>query len=192
MVDRLPAVPVAVRDLIEGRFEKREGAVASVVHTRFGDVSRVSVVGVLVDLFSESDALVDDGSGSVEIRSYGLPIRAVVGEPVLVIGMVRSGPWIAAEIVREIVPGWIRVRRDLLSSRKPSQEVSRPVSVVQETLVSPNEAVLRSIREMDHGEGVDVEDLAERVDVPDFDAVLDALLKEGEIYEVRGKVRVLK
>lgn len=192
MTDRLPAVPVAIRDLSEGNFAKQEGVLPSIIHTKFGDVSRVVLIGVIVDLFSENEALLDDGSGSLEIRSYGRPIRVSVGDTALVIGMVREGPWVSAEIVRHIAPGWIKVHKNSLANRKSTQLVSRPIVIKQEKHISPNDLVLQSIREMDRGDGVDIEELSVQVNLPDFDGVLDALLKEGEIYEIRGKVKVLK
>jgi len=45
---------------------------------------------------------------------------------------------------------------------------------------------------LDSGEGADIEDVIVKADVKDCEPLLNSLIKEGEIFEVRpGRIKVL-
>ncbi|MFH1649413.1 MAG: hypothetical protein ABIA93_02605 [Candidatus Woesearchaeota archaeon] len=196
MRPHLTAVKLSAKDIVEGSYVQREGMEPSVLQTRFGDVSRVNLIGVVVQKDSTSEVLVDDGSGQITVRNFDGTINEDVGDIVLVIGRPRSsgGIFLASEIIKKQDMTWVLIRRKELENRRPTQTVKQHIAPVQEAelIKSPNNLVVEAIRTLDKGQGVDIVALENEVNLPNFDEILDTLMKEGDVYEVKGKVRVLE
>lgn len=59
-------------------------------------------------------------------------------------------------------------------------------------LVSPSEKMLHLIRQLDKGDGAEIEDVVTQMNLPDADQLIDLLLKEGEIFQNKpGRVKTL-
>jgi len=133
--------------------------------------------------------VVDDGTGNVHVRVFGSE-EHVVGGAVLVIG--RPGNfggsyYIMADVVKQILnKDWIKVRMKELGGARLTVK-----NRVTETAAP--EKVVRKIKELDSGEGVDVDDIAALLSVSGVDVIVEGLLKKGELFEVKpGKVKILQ
>jgi len=180
---RHTAIKVSVRDLVGGEFVEED--MRSYVRTEKGDVSRANLVGFVVEQGSSetmSRFLIDDGSGKIDSRSWeGVGNNIAVGDLVMVVGrprMYQGNRYLAVEFVRKIEnKDWLRLRK--LELGEPGQETS------------PIDSMLAMIRKLDAGEGVGIERLHDSA--PNADALINRLLSQGDIFEVRpGVVRILE
>ena len=127
-----------------------------------------------------------------------------VSDIVLIIGRPRefsSEKYILIESIKKIPPAWAKVRKLELEKnligeiiKKKGNKVVSDKHSIEENVVDlgPHNRVFRLIKELDKGEGVSIEELSSR-NIIDIDKVIDILLKEGDIFEIKpGKLKVLE
>lgn len=79
-------------------------------------------------------------------------------------------------------------------SQEPKEDIQslddiKPVEVSKDK--SPSETIIDAVNELDQGDGADVEEVASKLKDLDCDAIIDRLLKEGEVFETRpGRIKV--
>ena len=163
--------------------------------------------------------VIDDGSSSITLRSFeeNKSLQsATVGELLKIIGRPRkfgSEICIIPEIIKKVDNRkWIDVRKlELALKEKPCKKQSdsekmEKKSIVIETVKekeeivedvteekkSPSVVVYNLIKNMDSGDGVDIEDIIKESKIDDTEQIIKGLLQEGEIFEIkRGKLKVL-
>lgn len=138
---------------------------------------RINAIGLVVA--QKGGALVlDDGTGQLDVRTFGQAPDELLGKAVLVIGPVRvheASQYVVAEILRPVQEGWVEVRRAELGS-----DVARST-----------DDVLGLIRRHDDGTGASSEEVLRRLG-KEGERKITRLLAEGEIYESRpGRLKVL-
>jgi RPA family protein len=201
-VKRETAMICTVDDLLRGNFVRTEGWNPSYFSTRLGDVSRANLIGVVVSKESAEGLLLDDGSGRILLRSFGEVsfLEIDVGDLILVIGRPRvynEQKYVLPEIIKKISQKWGAYRqlqleilkKNLKQERKeeriPLKEEERPINHYQN--------ILAFIRDLDSGEGADVEEVIKRSATPNGENIIKKLIEEGEIFEFRpGKIKVLE
>ncbi|RMF05332.1 hypothetical protein D6764_04970 [Candidatus Woesearchaeota archaeon] len=58
---------------------------------------------------------------------------------------------------------------------------------------NPYEEIIQMIRDLDRGDGADIEEITATAKVPNADTIIESLLREGEIFEIRpGRLKVLE
>ena len=117
MVERQVAIKATIADLLSGEYVQKEGWTPNFVRTRRGPVSRVNVMGVLIQEPEPNVFVLDDGSGQVRVRTFDKVANAKVGDAVLVIGRPRKYAnqlFINYEILRSINPAWLGYRKEEL------------------------------------------------------------------------------
>ncbi|MBI2549078.1 hypothetical protein HYW21_07045 [Candidatus Woesearchaeota archaeon] len=184
------------------------------------NIIAVIVTGPLQEL-SYRMVVVDDGSGKISVRSFeenNLFANVNLGQPLLIIGRVREFGgqyYIAPEILKVIVNArWVALRSLELQKRgilhhhhqteddvKTSLHHEVVSSIIEQkeerqspdvSLVSPSEKILNIIRQLDKGDGVDIEDVVVQSNIPNAEEIIDHLLKEGEIFQNKpGRVKTL-
>jgi replicative superfamily II helicase len=103
---------------------------------------------------------------------------------------------------------WIEVRKKELEKEKIADKkisVIDESSIIQEETVEDNkvieekqsetvyEKIINKIREMDKGNGVNIEEVIISMKDPNAEKILNSLLEEGEIFEIRpGMIKVLE
>ncbi len=190
---------VYVKELLEGSYEEREGWEPNILHTGRGDLSRCNVVGVLLSLGGEQ--VLDDGTGQVSLRAFdpvpGLD-KASSGEVVQVVGRPRvyqQRSYIIPESVRSVGPDWARVRKAELGEPKAFVAPERPAPKKEPEPQFDNKAefLISIIGGLDEGEGADVQDVVKKSGLgKDADRIMEQLLLDGEVFEIRpGVVKVL-
>ena len=89
------------------------------------------------------------------------------------------------EIVKTIAdPKWIEVRlRELKRDNKIVPKAEDPVEE-KPTEKTPLQQIYETINLLDKGEGVHIEEILQRLDHDEGEALIQKLLREGEIFEI--------
>lgn len=125
---------------------------------------------------SDNELVVDDGSGSILVKSFEQHLPVTIGDPVLVIGRPRKFNdeyYLVGEIVKHIDPLWIEWAKKRRPQRKP---------------LDP----LHLVRELDAGDGADYDHVVSKLGDKGEETITH-LLAMGELFETRpGKLKVLE
>jgi len=79
------------------------------------------------------------------------------------------------------------------ASEQATVEDKAPEETPEQTGDNPIDHLIDTIKELDQGDGADTEEVISASKVGNAESILDNLLKEGEIFEVRsGKIKVLE
>ncbi len=205
---RQTAKKCRIGHLLDGNYVQQEGWDPSYVETEVGKVSRVNIMAVVVGRDGDN-LIIDDGSGKISLRSFGeVPLENFeVGDKVLIIGRPRTYNeelYLAAEAVKEIKNDkWLDYRKleiDLLpkveveEKQEQAEVVEEDVSEKQEQAeerVEGGQEIIQKIKELDEGNGAEVDDVIEGVD--NGERIMNNLMEEGEVFEIKpGKVKVLE
>lgn len=211
MVERLTAIKCAIGELLNGNYKVKEGSLPSFVETVRGNVSRVNVIAAVVGKPSPSSLHIDDGSGTIETRSFDteeLFGNVLVGDILLLIGRPREYQgkrYLVAEIAKRLgTPTWLKLRKAELGeiAQPPKEKVPIPKKEVLEErtekkpdtpLINQTDAILALIKKLDDGSGVPIETVIEESENVEAESILTTLMAEGEIFEIRpGRVKVLE
>jgi hypothetical protein len=118
MVERLTAIKAAIAELNSGAYKVKEGSNPSFVETPRGKVSRANVIAAVVDKPAPNSLLLDDGSATIESRSFDtneLFANVLVGDILLLIGRPREYQgkrYLVAEIAKRLgSPTWLKLRK---------------------------------------------------------------------------------
>ena len=186
-------------------------------------VSRVNLIGVVISASGEENIksfVIDDGQSNIQVRIFDpltFQVNVEIGDIVMVIGRPReynNEKYIAPEIVKHIKDEtWLEVRKKQLSKIKPlaSIQEEHPVkeevkptfnpgeikveedTIVEETPISDAESIFNLIKELDLGDGADIEEVILKSKNENCEKIITGLLHEGEIFEVKhGRVKVLE
>jgi RPA family protein len=203
MITRNTAKKLFVSDILGGTYIKRSGWDPSGVLTRYGEISRTNLMGVIVSISQDSNSfLIDDGTGNIQVRSFDSTINndIILGALVNVIGKPREwgqSKYIVPEIVRKIENlKWYSVHQKEVELLKKRTGIALPVeqnTEQEEVEIGPYQKILNIIAMLDKGSGADVQDITANAKVPGCDAIISALIEEGEIFEISpGRVKLLE
>ena len=196
---RQTAFKLDIKTVSSAEYVKEEGWQPNFLRIGTEKVARVNVIGVIVnkDMSQKiKSALLDDGTGSIELRVFDNSFPPVdVGSMVLVIGKPREfngERYIVPEIVRKIDSKWFDVRkRELKELPEVTYEAVSTEEPVVEERVNISDDVLELIRSLDKGEGASIEEILESK--PDSEKSIKRLLELGEIFEIKqGRFKVLE
>ncbi len=201
-IKRETAIMCIVDDLLRGSFIRTEGWNPSYFSTDLGNISRVNLTGVVVSKDPAGGVIIDDGSGRILLRSFESDsfLDLNIGELVMVVGRPRvynEEKYVLPEIIKKINHKWgvyrklqlELLRRNMKKTKKETRvlvkEEPQPVNYFQK--------ILEFIKDLDSGEGADVEEVIKRSGAPDAEALIKKLIKEGEVFEIRaGRLKVLE
>ena len=201
---RKTATKLLVQDILTASYIKRPGWDPSVILTKYGEVSRINLMGVIVSLSKEDlTFLIDDGSGNIQVRLFennGLLSKLNLGDLITVIGRPRewnSSKYIVPEIIRPVNNNkWHEVHQLQIKLQNKSNKIKLPVeqpSANEEVLeTGPYQKILNTIAMLDKGNGADVQDIISNLGIKDSDKIINNLLEAGEIFELSpGRVKIL-
>ncbi len=201
MVEREVAFKTDISSLVKGKYVKQEGWKPNYILTENNwKISRVNIIATIVSK-AEKEMVVDDGSGTMTIRAFNennTIKNFELGDVVKIIGRPREfsqEKYIVPEIIKKIEnKKWIDVRKKVLALQKPPerkiQEPEKPKEVKRNKVVDD---IYRVIRELDKGDGVDIEDILVKCENESTEDIINELLAEGEIFEVRaGRIKLLE
>lgn len=195
------AYKLRIKDILSSKYTKIEGVKSNYLQIKGQEVSRVNVIGVVVqksDMENYSGLVIDDGTGKISVRTFEnnfLLNNADIGDVVLVIGRPREyleEKYLVVEIVKKIDPLWAKARKmELKDFNMMDEGVVEDKSAEGIFDESQKNRILKMIKELDKGEGVSIDDLPSALG--DVDKIVGVLLREGDVFEVRpGKLKVLE
>ena len=175
-MERATAIPVWISELFSGSFLEQEDAASTVVLPDGRQLQRVRLFGVVV---STEELVIDDGTGSILVRTFENQSNALVGDPVLVIGRPRiynGQQYLLGEIVKKINSKWLELRN--------KQQLPEKTDVTQ--------LALNTVRGLDKGDGADYNEVLAQLGEKGEDFIIH-LLSKGELFETRpGKLKILE
>ncbi len=186
------------------------------------EMNRVHIIAVVVSMSEGmlAEAIVDDGTGRITVRSFENPHffeKIKLGYIVRLIGKVRvfnEQLYLIPEIMKPIENRqFVTLHKLLLQSLEEKDEfkITQPPSEVheeQETGIesieeipidaddtvpdSPFDDLLALIKKLDKGEGAQVEEIIGQSG-ENSEKMIQSLLEAGEIFEIRpGRIKVLE
>jgi RPA family protein len=199
-MERSVARKIPVNEILTGTFVKRPGWEPSGILTKYGEISRVNIVGLIVSLTqtdTSGNFLIDDGTGNITVRYFeSNPVYNAlkVGDIIRLIARVRENQnsiYLVPECISQTDKRWHQVHTlELKISRNDA--VKLPVEQAEDEEAGPYQKILNIIAMMDEGQGAEVEDILKAANIQDGDSVIRSLLAEGEIFEISpGKMKVL-
>jgi RPA family protein len=201
-IKREVAAICMIDSLLNGRFVRTEGWNPSYFSTDLGDISRVNLIGVVVNKENAGGALVDDGSGRILLRNFEGDMfgELNLGDLILIIGRPRvynEQKYILPEIVKKLDPKWGEHRKlqlELLRKRMRSVKRENRVALEPETKQGNHfQRIMDFIKDLDAGSGAEMGEVIKRANVPDGEELIRKLIEEGEIFELKpGYLKILE
>jgi len=163
------------------------------LRSRAIDTDRVNILGTVVSEQQMGQFTIDDGTGKIMIRKFEesqiIP-DLEIGQVIMVIGRPRefgNQIYLLPEIIKPLKNKiWIQVRL---------QELQRASKIIPKDVEQPKEIltlkeVHEIIKELDAGEGVDIEEVLQKLQHEKSEEIVQKLLREGEIFEISpGKLK---
>jgi len=201
-IKRETAVICMINDLLRGSFIRTEGWNPSYFSTEIGDVSRVSLMGVVVSKDPSGNVVIDDSSGRILLRSFENNAfhDLNIGDLIMVIGRPRvynEEKYVLPEIIKKIDHKWGAYRQlqlKLLRKKTGLRKKEARILVKEEKQpINHFQKIIEFIKDLDAGEGADIEEVKKRSGAPNAEELINKLIEEGEIFEVKaGKLKVLE
>ena len=168
------------------------------------DVFRVNIIATIVykdeNGNNYSSAVIDDGSGKILLRSFngaGIFSDVDVSDPVLVIGRVREfndERYIIPEILKKLDDiNWITLRKLELAGHMKNAAADANIKDKGGEVAGASEDVYLLVKKLDDGSGALIDDVLKASNNPDAEGILNKLLENGDVFEVKpGKLKVLE
>ena len=195
--ERAIARKLWIREMLDGEVVVTEGLSPNILKSARGDIGRVNIIGVVVSTDELAKAIVlDDGTGTIQARSFDKTIPFIVGAFVQIIGRPRTyqkETYIAYEVGSVVSSGWAEYRKkELGEPRITEKKVVVTEKQDTEDRQTNAERILKLITELDRGDGASVEEIIVKSKLVNAEAILEQLMMSGDIFEIRaGKVKVL-
>ncbi len=184
-------------------------------------VSRVNIIATVVEKFFKDDqsyasVLVDDSSGYLSLKLWKENTKLFtplnIGDLILLVGKVReynNTIYVSPDIVKRLDnPAWAKLRRTELVQlygqpalvaqeqesirNEPSPETIVQEERVTEEPVNKRQIILDLIETLSSPEGADRMHIILQSRIPEADALIQELIKEGEIFEASpGKLKIM-
>lgn len=216
-IERQTAMKVWIQHLSRGKYVENPGWEPNYVLHGELKIFRANILGIVVQKSNSKvlnyDYLVlDDGTGKIMVRAFEnreLLNEFQIGNLVNIIGKPReygSDIYLIPEIARQVTDSsWIEVRRKELEKlpilltpteedvQRPAREEAPVIETMEEEIVTPKDKMISLIRELDRGEGVDVETVLSAARGTQAEKLLQNLLLHGDVFEIKpGRIKLLE
>ena len=198
---RQTAYKIRIKDILDSKYVKTEGFNPNYLEINGKEISRINLMGVVVqksDFNNYNTLIIDDGTGKISARIFESNVlfnQIEISDAVLIIGRPRefsNEKYVLIELIKKIDLLWAKVRKLELGEMKDKNSLSENKPIKEELVTSSTNQIVKLIKELDQGHGVSIEDISSK-DIEDIDKIIDMLLKEGDIFEVKpGKLKVLE
>ena len=199
---RQTAYKTRVKDILDSKYVKTSGMEPNYLKIGSKQISRANILGVVVeksDMDNYKAITIDDGSGRISARIFDDKIflsNVEVGDVVNLIGRPRefsSEKYMIIEAIKKTDHAWAMVRSLELQKNDNDSKKSEVIQDKEEKVdLSPKNKIILAIKELDNGDGVLIESVLSK-NVDGAEKIIDTLLKEGGIFEVKpGKLKVLE
>ena len=214
MQARQTAFKVWIKDLVSGEYAEEQGEFGSnYILINGNKVSRANILASVVEKYVSDDknyvsVMLDDGFGTIRIKSWrgdtNLIVNLEVGDVILIIGRVRkynNEVYLTPEIARKIDSNWLNVRRMELVNLygEPNKEEIKAETLKEDNPTVINEKVVDTETERQKimqlidstDEGIGIDDVVSKSGLNNAKIIVDELLRGGEIFELKGKLRTI-
>ena len=195
------AYKIRIKDILSSRYIKTSDILPNYLEIGSKQISRVNVLGAIVekyDIDNYKTITIDDGSGKISASVFDSNVSLddlSIGDIVVIIGKPRefsSEKYVIIEAIKKIDPAWAMVRSLELQKNDDDGKKGKVIQDKEEKVdLSPKNKIILAIKELDDGDGVLIESVLSK----NFDGaekIIDTLLKEGDIFEVKpGKLKVM-
>jgi len=214
---RQTAKIASVDELLEGDYVVQEGWKPNYIQTKNRKLTRVNIIGIIIEKPEPYELLIDDGTGTILVNDFNhseSTASSKVGQAALIIGRPRKANdqiFIAAEIVqtKQILenPKWLIKRKEELKKLSQQDEIDdeyqsveieesddeSKINVVEEELAElTDDELIKFIKIKDSGDGCIIEDIISHFG-DEADKTILTLIAMGEVYEIKpGKIKVLE
>ncbi|MBS3134776.1 hypothetical protein J4406_00160 [Candidatus Woesearchaeota archaeon] len=215
MISRNTAYRLWISDINNSSYVKSPGEFES-NYIEFKDkrVSRVNLIVIIISKYGAdnySSMLVDDGSSQISVKAWNEDKKIIdkfsIGDVILLVGKIRQNNmgnslFIQPEIIKKLDEKWLLARKKELEREygKPSVTESKhniyedefkieQVNVSNESLRTK---ILNLIDKLDKDDGVSGDEIMSNINSKRTRETIDELLKEGEIFEMNNRYKLLK
>ena len=188
MDDSTAARQIWIAQLLAGKLVPLNDSPSVILLEDNTSVQRVRIYGIVV---STDELVIDDGTGSILVRSFDKTFNVPIGETILAIGKPRiynNEHYLLGELVKRVEPKWVELARKQHPYAFPSSPASAPV----QTEHPPTQSAITLVKMLDTGEGADYNLIIEKLGEKGEEIVIH-LLAVGELFETRpGRLKVLE
>lgn len=175
-MEQQPAIHTWITELLSASHIQKEDEPGAILLQNGTTIRQARIYGTTV---STNELIVDDGTGSILVRTFADKFQVNIGDTILVIGKPRvynQECYILGEVVKKIDKKWLEVRE---------KQHPRPQPTKQEDAVS-------IVKQLDSGEGADYNQVIAKLGKNGEELIVH-LLAVGELFETRpGKLKVLE
>src|SRR3989344_9190954 len=220
-ISRLTAYKIWIASLINSPYVNNPGEFEpNYIKVNGKEISRVNVIATVVNKYISDDGtyvtiIVDDSSSQIRVKSWRedtLLLKNInVGDTILLIARVKNYQneiYLLPEIIKKVNPNWELVRKlELLKEYgKPKLE---QVTQIKEEIIPNTEIqnieeitfsstnlrneLLNLIEKNEDKNGISLEEMKLELhkDVTEIYNILEELVKEGQVYQVGDKYRLM-
>ena len=174
-------------------------------------VNRINLMASVTQRYDNKDKnysyiSLDDGYDIIRVKAWGEDLNLLsdikIGDIVNIIARIRrhnDETYLTPEIVKLINdPKWLLARNLDLTKiyGKPNtavKPVSKEESSFEEGLIDAErvrQRILELIEQLDNGNGADTKSILSLCNIKSAESTIKDLLKEGEIFEISGKLKI--
>jgi RPA family protein len=212
--NRLIACKIWLNELKEENFVQRKTDFeSSYILFKDKQISRINVIANVVNKFTSEDEnyisiTIDDNTCQIRLKTWGDNTKILkkvnIGDIVLVVGKIKNYNneiYIIPEVIKKVDINFELLRKAELIKEYglPNKEIIKDEEVkvsYEEIKFSSNDLrneLLNLIEKNEESLGISLEDIKIKLhaDLNEINNILQELLKDGEVYEVKGKYRLL-
>ena len=220
-ISRLTAYKIWIASLINSPYVNNPGEFApNYIRVNGKEISRVNIIATVVNKYISDDAnyvtiIVDDGSSQIRVKSWRedtLLLKEInVGDTILLIARIKNYQnevYLLPEIVKKVNPNWELVRKlELLKGygkvkieqvTKIKEEIipnAETTKIEEITFTSTNlrNELLNLIEKNEDKSGIILDEMKLELhkEVTEIYNILEELIKEGQVYQVGNKYRLM-
>ncbi len=195
-IRRQTAYKCSIKQLLDGQYIHQQGLNPNYVNLNGVHASRINILAILVS--REGNILtIDDGSGQIQIMLFEDRLKnknLSLGKLLLIVGKPREHSE-KIFLVREMHNRkWMEHRKkelSLLTYCNTPKEPKIEKTEIPEIIENYQEKILKKIKALDQGDGAPYQEVAQSLKMQDIDEKITELIKEGEIFEIKGKLKIL-
>ena len=219
-INRLTAYKAWISDLLNSNYVETHGEFESnYVELYNNQISKVNLVATVVNKMESDDKnyisiTLDDGSEEIRLKTWREDIRLLrdinIGEIILVVGKIKKyneEVYLIPNVVKKMNVDWETARKlELIKTYGKPNETQNlnvypigsegekiDVEEIKFTTSNLRNEVLSLIEAYEEKEGISLEEVKENLhaDVPKINSVIEELIKEGQVYTIGDRFRLL-
>ncbi len=215
-MNRLIARKLWISDIFSNPYIENSGEYESnYISFNNQNITRVNLIATIIGKSESQDKnyaslTLDDGTEQIRIKAWKEDTKLLskfsIGEIVLIIGKIRKYNeeiYLLAEIIKSLNPNWELLRKlELIKlygkpkNLKSEELIDSGNVLIEEVNLTSNNLgndILNLIEKYEEKEGISLEELKTELGkgVIEINNVLESLVKEGQVYSVGHKFRLL-